>query len=77
MSYTIYKTEDYYDGRKIFYVYTDEEQQNLISFRDSATATQSDIDARVDQILQNEKDLATLLKEQEEAVAYAAEHGNG
>tara|TARA_B100001248_G_scaffold192084_1_gene147252 strand:+ start:3784 stop:4017 length:234 start_codon:yes stop_codon:yes gene_type:complete len=77
MSYTIYKTEDYYDGRKIFYVYTDADEQNSIWIKASATATQSDIDAQVDQILQNEKDLATLLKEQEEAAAYAAEHGDG
>ena len=77
MSYTIYKTEDYYDGRKIFYVYTDADEQNSIWIKASATATQSDIDAQVDQILQNNKDLAAHLKEQEDAAAYAAEHNNG
>ena len=77
MSYTIWKTLDTTKGRKEHYVWFDEEQTYTMVVVTSADATQADIDAIIDSIKQNEIEVAALKKEEEDAAAYAAEHGNG
>ena len=79
MSYNINYTEEIDANNAFYYVSLDKEDASSQQFIVTApkTASQTEIDALVDVLIAQQKEISDSIAEEEAAKIYAAEHGDG